>query len=76
MIAGSGAVRAARLDELLVNDPVLKRTGIAWLRDWAEAPTASNLMAMPRPVGVLAALVIAINRRNNLSHRFIIVTVA
>ena len=46
MIVGLGAAQAARLDELLVNDPVLKRTRIAWLRDWAEAPTASNLMAI------------------------------
>ena len=46
MIVGLGAAQAARHDELLVNDPVLKRTRIAWLRDWAEAPTASNLMAI------------------------------
>lgn len=46
MIVDLGAARAARLDELLVNDPVLKRTRIAWLRDWAEAPTASNLIAI------------------------------
>ncbi len=46
MLVGLGAAQATRLDELLVNDPVLKRTRIAWLRDWAEAPTASNLLAI------------------------------
>ncbi len=46
MVIGLGATQAARLDELLINDPALKRTRIAWLRDWAEAPTASNLMAI------------------------------
>jgi hypothetical protein len=30
------AVRAASIDSLLVNDPVLKRTPIAWLRDWRK----------------------------------------
>jgi TnpA family transposase len=33
MIVGLGAAKAACLDDLLVNDPVLKRTRIAWLRD-------------------------------------------
>ena len=37
---------AVRIDGLLVNDPALKRTPIAWLRDWAEAPKASNLAAI------------------------------
>ena len=46
MIINIDAARAARIDGLLVSDPVLKRTPIAWLRDWAEAPTASNLLAI------------------------------
>ena len=45
MLADIDAARAARIDELLVNDPVLKRTPIAWLRTWPEAPGAANLMA-------------------------------
>jgi TnpA family transposase len=46
MVADIDAAQAARIDELLVSDPVLKRTPIAWLRAWAEAPGASNLMAI------------------------------
>ena len=56
MIVGLGVAKAARLDELLVNDPVLKRTRIAWLRDWAEAPTASNLMAILARLADLRAI--------------------
>jgi hypothetical protein len=44
MIADIDAARAARIDELLVSDPALKRTPVASLRAWAEAPGASNLM--------------------------------
>ncbi len=56
MIVGLGAAKAARLDELLVNDPALKRTRIAWLRDWAEAPSASNLMTILDRLAYLRAI--------------------
>ena len=46
MIVDIDATKAARIDGLLVNDPALKGTPIAWLRDWAEAPKASNLAAI------------------------------
>jgi hypothetical protein len=48
MIAGVDAAKIARVEGLLVNDPSLKRTPIAWLRDFAESPSASNLMAQTR----------------------------
>jgi hypothetical protein len=56
MIVGLGAAKAACLDDLLVNDPVLKRTRIAWLREWAEAPTASNLVAILARLADLRAI--------------------
>jgi hypothetical protein len=46
MVADIDAARAARIDDMLVSDPALKRTPIAWLKAWAEAPGASNLMAI------------------------------
>lgn len=46
MIVDVNAAIAVRIDGLLVNDPILKRTPIAWLRDWAEAPKASNLTSI------------------------------
>jgi TnpA family transposase len=46
MLVDIDAARAARIDELLINNPVLKRTPIAWLRTWAEAPGAANLIAI------------------------------
>ncbi|HEY8127357.1 MAG TPA: Tn3 family transposase [Hyphomicrobium sp.] len=46
MIVDIDATKTVRIDGLLVNDPALKRTPIAWLRDWAEAPKASNLAAI------------------------------
>ncbi len=46
MIVDIVAGIAVRIDGLLAYDPALKRTPIAWLRDWAEAPKASNLAAI------------------------------
>ena len=46
VIVDVSAAIAGRIDGLLVNDPILKRTPIAWLRDWAEAPKASNLTSI------------------------------
>jgi TnpA family transposase len=46
MITGLDPAKAAYLDTLLVNDPLLKRSRIAWLREWGEAPSAANLMAI------------------------------
>jgi TnpA family transposase len=46
MTYGIDSSQAARLDALLVNDSVLKRSRLAWLRDWAEAPSASNILAI------------------------------
>jgi Domain of unknown function (DUF4158) len=34
------------IDALLVTDPTLKRTPLAWLRDIAEAPNSSNMAAL------------------------------
>lgn len=46
MIVGIDAAKMARIERLLISDPSLKRTPIAWLRDFAESPSASNLMAI------------------------------
>ena len=65
MIVDLGAARVARLDELLVKDPVLKRTRIPWLCDWAKAPTASNLMAILDQLAYLRAIERAEGRRRS-----------
>ncbi len=43
LIAPLTDVQKAGLDALLINDPALKRTPLAWLRDLPEAPGASNI---------------------------------
>ena len=43
LLAPLVAEQIAGLDALLVNDPALKRTPLAWLRDVPEAPGADNL---------------------------------
>ena len=43
VIAALTPEQIAGLDALLVNDPTLKRTPLAWLRDVPEAPGATNL---------------------------------
>jgi hypothetical protein len=43
LIAPLTAEQITGLDALLVNDPALKRSPLAWLRDVPEAPGASNL---------------------------------
>ena len=43
LIAPLTAEQIAGLDALLVSDPALKRSPLAWLRDVPEAPGASNL---------------------------------
>jgi hypothetical protein len=56
MIADMDAARAARIDALLVSDPALKRTPIAWLKTWAEAPAASNLMSILERLAYVRAI--------------------
>jgi hypothetical protein len=43
LIAPLTQKQLAGLDALLINDPTLKRTPLAWLRDLPEAPGASNI---------------------------------
>jgi hypothetical protein len=43
LIAPLTAEQITGLDALLVNDPALKRSPLAWLRDVPEAPGANNL---------------------------------
>ena len=56
MIVDVDAGMAVCIDGLLVNDPALKRTPIAWLRDWAEAPESVKPRGDSRPIGLRARL--------------------
>jgi hypothetical protein len=59
----------ARIDKLLVNDPDLKMTPLAWLRDIPELPSAAGMAAITerlayvRAIGIDPAVTAAIHER-------------
>ena len=69
LLARVSAEQLVRIDELLVNDPELKMTPLAWLRDIPESPSAAGMAAITeriayvRAIGIDPAVAEAIHER-------------
>jgi len=69
LLARVSAEQLAHVDKLLVNDPDLKMTLLAWLRDIPESPSAAGMAAITdrlayvRAIGIDPAIVAAIHAR-------------
>jgi hypothetical protein len=69
LLARISSEQLARVDKLLVNDPDLKMTPLAWLRDIPESPSAAGMAAITdrlayvRAIGIDPAVAAAIHER-------------
>jgi len=69
LLARVSAEQLVRIDKLLVNDPELKMTPLAWLRDIPESPSAAGMAAITeriayvRAIGIDPAIADAIHER-------------
>jgi hypothetical protein len=69
LLARISSEQLARVDKLLVNDPDLKMTPLAWLRDIPESPSAAGMAAITdrlayvRAIGIDPAVAAAIPER-------------
>jgi hypothetical protein len=71
LIAPLTPEQIARLDALLVNNPGLKRSPLAWLRDVPEAPGAGNLNEIIERLAYVRKMRIDPNLAANIhEHRF------
>jgi len=58
LVSELSAEQSQNLVRLLATDPALGRTTLAWLREYPEAPSASNLAAVIERLGIVRGLVI------------------